>query len=104
MTTKLYVLAVAGGLGMAASFNTRAPACGLVVQNSLDSLAQQAVSKDKTVSSVAITKLRAKGPEGLEALLKAHAEMIHKHLSETGPSSVQKQETYWKQGKTALDA
>jgi hypothetical protein len=91
---------------LAASFNTRAPACGfVVVQDSLDSLAQQAVSNDKTVSSVAITKLRAKGPEGFEALLKAHAETIHKHQTESGPFSVEKKETdYWKQVKAALDA
>ena len=89
---------------MAASFNMRAPACGFVVQNSLDSLAQEAVSKDKTVSSVAITKLRAKGPEGLEALLKLHAETIHKHETQTGATSVEKEKTDWKQVKTALDA
>jgi hypothetical protein len=106
MKTRLYVLAVAAGLGLAASFNTRVPACGLVVvQDSLESLAQEAISKDKTVSSVAITKLRAKGPEGLEALLKAHAETIHKRLSESGSFSIEKDQTdYWKQVKTALDA
>src|SRR5579859_680021 len=104
MKNKSFALAVAAGLGLAASFNMRAPACGFVVLDSLDSLAQEAVSKDKTVSSVAITKLRAKGPEGLEALLKAHASIIHKHETETRAISVEKEETDWKQVKTALDA
>lgn len=51
-------------------------------QNTLEALAQQAVSGDKKKSAVAVSQLRKLGPAGLEAMLTTHAAAINKHIAD----------------------
>ena len=51
-------------------------------QNTLETLAQQAVSDDKKKSAVAVSQLRKLGPAGLEAMLATHAGAINKHIAD----------------------
>jgi hypothetical protein len=101
MKNKLFGLALAG-IGFAYGLQTPILACGPINATSVNSLVQQAVSADETVSASAMAALRAKGPSGLEALLKANTASIRFHETNTPPAS--KKEASWKRLQTALDA
>jgi hypothetical protein len=66
-------------------------------------LVQNAVSRDSAIASTAIGKLRAIGPEGLDALLKAHVAEVALHLAslqhDQGPGCDQD----WEATKMAID-
>jgi hypothetical protein len=101
MKTKFYSIAVIVLLNLAASYNPTARACGLP-ELSLDTLVKQAVSEDQTVSAAAVARLRARGPAGLDALLKANAALIVRHESQAGVTSGS-EGPEWNRLKTALD-
>ncbi len=52
----------------------------LQAQNTLEALAQQAVSNDKKKSAVAVSELRKFGPAGLEAMFATHSAAINKQI------------------------
>ena len=66
-------------------------------------LVQNAVSRDTAIVSTAIAKLRAIGPEGLDAVLRAHAADVALHLAslqhDQGPGCDQD----WEATKMAID-
>ncbi|HEV3416788.1 MAG TPA: hypothetical protein VG056_08255 [Pirellulales bacterium] len=78
---------------------------------SLEQIAENAVSDDANVSEPAIRKLRMQGPAGLQALLAAHDEMIRKRTAMQGlviVSSAAKHEPdpdehAWQRLRAALD-
>ena len=93
---KGYCLLVITALGpiLVPDLETRAWACGPPVPKRLDMMAQQAISTNHAVSTAALSTLRAAGPEGLEALFRAHDSMIEKFLLERSrPGSDQEQAT-----------
>ena len=102
MKTDILSLALISLLGSVTGYNRETEACGLPSQ-SLDTLAQQAISPDKIASSSAILELRSKGPEGLDALLKANAAMIQAHASQQGVCEGVDQAAAWTRVRAALD-
>jgi hypothetical protein len=79
--------------------------------DSLEQIAQNAISDDANVSEPAIRKLRMRGPAGLQALLTTHDEMIKKRTAMHGlviASSAAKHdpdpdELAWQRLRAALD-
>lgn len=99
MKTKLLFVPLVGLLGLAAGYLCPAQACGLP-QLPLDILAGQATSENQAVSAAAITQLRARGPQGLDALLNANAALLARHESQANPGAG----ADWRRLKNALDA
>jgi hypothetical protein len=68
----------------------------------LPALARQAVSVNNSESGSAIAALRAMGPDGLQALLDVHQDVLHKML--TASATQRDNDTSWKRLCVALDA
>ena len=68
-----------------------------------DSLPRDAVSDDKATADNAIRALRARGPEGLRALLDAHDETLRRHNSDKTLPAAGKPDEAWLRLKAALD-
>lgn len=103
MKIEMSFLALIGALLSVGVFNQSAIGCGIPKQP-LSALAQQAVSGNKLLSLSAIAQLRAKGPEGLEALLRENSVMIREHETQAGSYRDPTQAEAWTQFKTAVDA
>src|SRR5215472_16039403 len=97
-------IAVIIGVQPITGFNIGLKACEPTGQDALDSLAQAAVSENPIESGAAIARLRSIGPEGMEALVHAHADMIQQHLKTTSSLGSEEEQTYWKRVKSALDS
>jgi hypothetical protein len=69
----------------------------------LGQLTHTAVSEDKAAAANAIRELRARGPEGLRALLDTHAEMLKAHTGATILSATRSPDESWLRLKSALD-
>jgi hypothetical protein len=72
----------------------------------LDGLARSAISDDTATAQDAIAKLRDQGPEGLQALLATHADLIahHREISKSAiQAAVKVNDPTWDRLKTALD-
>ena len=104
MKYKQFILTVAAGLCVAVSLNFSTLACGAATSASLRPLAEKAISKDPAIASSAIASLRAKGPEGLEALLAAHVATIEQHEKNEAASLPPEQKAAWQRLQSALDA
>jgi len=68
------------------------------------SLARQAVSKDPNEAATAIRALRAQGPAGLEAFVKAHAEAINARRLEIASANPPAASSFWLRLSQAMDA
>src|SRR5262245_64448406 len=82
-------------------------ACGLCSSASnLDALAKLTISENSSLASQAIACLRAKGPIGLEALFRVHADAINKHKASLSVPLLRKTTTNatWQRLSQALDA
>jgi hypothetical protein len=95
MKNNLFALTVVAGLGFATASLTPPARSG--------SLSQNAVSEDSEVSTPAIAALRAEGPPGLQALLEAHATLIHQHESDGNRVLPMPKDPVWERLRTALD-
>jgi hypothetical protein len=104
MRTNLLWSAVVTGLIAGGVNHLNVQACGVVGAPPLQQLAQQAVSENRDVSAMAIRRLRAEGPEGLDALFKAHAGLIQKHQRGVAQPVIEEQPSEWERLKVALDA
>ena len=104
MKTKLLSIAVVTGLLAGQGTHPNAQACGIVTAPSLELMAQQAVSENKNHSAMAISRLRSRGPEGLDALFKAHADVIQQHQTGVAQPVNEEQAAEWARLKAALDA
>jgi len=80
------------------------PVCGVSKQQDLQTLAQQAVSEDSSQASSAIHTLRSIGPEGLNALLQAHGELLSKPADPALPRAPAKVDAGLTRLKAALDS
>jgi len=72
----------------------------------LNGLARSAISDDATTAQTAITTLREHGPDGLQALLSTHADLIAHHCDiSKSPvqAAVKVDDPTWDRLKTALD-
>lgn len=104
MKTTFLSLVLAAGVGSAGVLlDMRVRACGLPVGNSLEALAQSAVSDDAQVSGMAMARLRAAGPPGLATLVKAHQDAIEKHLAATAAAMSEPEQSRWHRIRRALD-
>lgn len=72
--------------------------------NPLAQLAHDAISPDSAIAQPAIAALRARGPAGLEAMLKAHGDLLNSHSSISLAIKNPNQNDAWLRFKTALDA
>jgi hypothetical protein len=70
----------------------------------LDQLAHDAVSEDKTTAANAISALRTRGPEGLRALFIAHADALKQHSAANTLIAAKPPDDSWVRLKAALDA
>lgn len=70
---------------------------------SLQRLAEKAVSEDPAIASAATASLRAEGPRGLEALLTAHASLIQEHTQAAATAHSSEQHAAWQRLQMALD-
>ncbi|HEX5221218.1 MAG TPA: hypothetical protein VFZ59_16765 [Verrucomicrobiae bacterium] len=77
--------------------------CSGQVRLSRDDLTRDAISADKTKSEDAIRMLRARGPEGLRALLDANAAVLKERSAKTSPFTRQPPDESWQRIKAALD-
>ena len=75
------------------------------LSTSLQQLTDDAVSGDPAVSSPAIARLRAEGPEGLDALFKAHTSTIDKlrHGASCVDATREARDAWKRLQKVALD-
>lgn len=69
----------------------------------LDQLTHAAVSEDASQAENAIRNLRARGPEGLRALLETHAETIKLHAAPRLLFTTNAPDAVWQRLRTALD-
>ncbi|MSU59420.1 MAG: hypothetical protein EXS35_14825 [Pedosphaera sp.] len=70
----------------------------------LDQLTRDAVSENRTIATNAIRSLRARGPEGLRALLETHAETLKQHdANRNRPAATVQPDESWQRLKAALD-
>ena len=69
-----------------------------------EKLAHDATSPDSSIAQPAIAALRAFGPAGLEAMLRAHAESIRSHTLGSALPGIQKNDSQWLRLGAALDA
>lgn len=85
---------------------------GAEIPDDLSALAREAVSENPAVASEAITQLRLRGPEGLEALFATHAQTIAKHRAAAAAlakadvleqSRVKSDDPAWQRLRAALD-
>ena len=76
--------------------------CSGQVRLALNDLTRDAVGTDKAKAEDAIRMLRARGPEGLCALLEANAEAVKAHTTTIPPLTPQPPES-WQRVKTAID-
>jgi hypothetical protein len=76
MNTISSLSALAACAALTFTFTFNAAACGGYGTISLDVLARQAVSTNQEVSAAAISRLRARGQAGLDALLRVHEQQI----------------------------
>src|SRR5260221_3361486 len=95
MKNKSFALAVVAGLGFAAASLTPPALSG--------SLSQEAVSENSYTSAPAIAALRAEGPAGLQALLEAHATLIHERETNGNYQLSPESQAAWERLRTALD-
>ena len=86
------------------ALTSSALACGGYGVGDLQSLARDAISAEAAVSAPAIATLRDQGPQGLEALFRAHEEMIKRHLSASAGLATATTDDAWLRVKQALDA
>jgi len=70
----------------------------------LDQLARDAVSEDKTIAANAIRALRIRGPEGLRAMLNAHADALKQHSEANTLLAAKPPDDFWVRLRAALDA
>ena len=101
MKSLLIPFAFAAGLELA--LRAQSISCCEKVTEPTQVLAQNAVSRDPAIASAAIAKLRALGPEGLDALLRADATEVARHLETGAPSCVEPNDEGWEQLKAAID-
>jgi len=99
--TILFSFALAVGLesGLASDLIS----CNESTANSTQTLVQNAVSRDSAIACLAIAKLRALGPEGLEVLLRAHAGDVALHLTSLDHDQETGCDQDWEALKTAID-
>lgn len=95
MKNKLSVIAVVTGFGFAV-VSLAPPALS-------GSLSQEAVSENSHTSAPAIAALRAQGPAGLQALLEAHAALIHQHETDGNRVLPTPKDAAWERLRAALD-
>lgn len=72
--------------------------------DALAQLARHAVSPDPAVAQFAVTALRGQGPDGLAAMLKAHANLLNSHLPTSPAVNNPAANDEWLRFKTALDS
>jgi hypothetical protein len=99
---KMISSSVALAIFAGATLSLNASACGVLP--SLDELAREAISADPKISAPAITQLRARGQEGLDALFRVHAQPI---ALATSPSAIRfhnQTNDDWSRIKAALEA
>jgi hypothetical protein len=77
--TILFSFALATGLEVVLASDLSS--CNESTAESTKVLVQNAVCRDSAIASTAVAKLRAIGPEGLAALLKAHGAEVALHLA-----------------------
>lgn len=77
--------------------------CSGQTRLTLDDLTRDAVGTDRTRADTAIRMLRARGPEGLRALLEANAAVVNKHATATPLLTPQQPDDSWPRVKAALD-
>src|SRR6266850_1939524 len=87
-----------------ATLSINASACGGYTVTSLEEVARDAVSADADVAAAAIRHLRARGPAGLNVLLRVHEQEIALHNSPLALTVPNETDSTWARLKAALEA